>query len=284
MSTLLDCVVVGSGPAGLSAAINLHQRGKTVAVLGSGRGYLEKAEQVDNYLGLPGLSGGKMLDAFAAHAAELNIVPKAGRVANILPFGDRFMLNVANDIIEARSVILAIGTAKAKPIVGEAELLGHGLSYCATCDGMLYRGKKVLVWGLSGEAGAEANFLASIGCTVVYVGAKQPEDLNEQIEYIKGSLKAVGGDKVVQWAETAGKRIEVEGVFILRPAIAPDTLLNGLAIEKGSVVVDRRCATNIAGVFAAGDVTGAPLQVSKAVGEGLVAALSAAEYLDSAAK
>src|SRR5699024_720047 len=109
---MLDCAVVGGGPAGLSAAINLHQRGKSVRVLGAGAGLLAKAERVDNYLGLPGLSGSEMLAAFAAHAKALGIVAEPGRVANVLPVGDRFMLNFDGNILEARTVILAGGVAK----------------------------------------------------------------------------------------------------------------------------------------------------------------------------
>lgn len=282
--TMLDCAVVGGGPAGLSAAINLHQRGKTVAVLGAGRGYLEKAEQVDNYLGLPGVTGAQMLDAFAAHAKLLNIEPQPGRVANILPMDGSFMLNFSGDILQAKAVVLACGVAKAKPVPGEAEFLGRGVSYCATCDGMLYRGKQVLVWGLAPEAAHEANFLASIGCKVRFVAAKPPECLDASIEFVPGSLKAVGGEQVVEWAQVGGEQLACEGVFILRAAIAPDALLPGLALQNGFVAVDRHGATNLPGVFAAGDVTGTPLQVANAVGEGLVAALAAADYLDKAPK
>lgn len=277
---MLDCAVVGGGPAGLSAAVNLHQRGKTVQVLGAAPGYLEKAEKVDNYLGLPGCSGHEMLEAFAAHAKLLGVLPKPGRVANVMPFDGHFMINFDGSILEARTVILAGGVAKAKPVAGEAEFLGRGVSYCATCDGMLYRGKTVLVWGLASEAAQEANFLASIGCSVQFAGAKRPPALNESIPFVQGSLQAVGGDSVVEWAQVAGKSLPVQGVFILRAAIAPDTLLPGLALENGFVTVDRSMATNLPGVFAAGDITGTPLQVAKAVGEGLIAGLSAAEFLD----
>ena len=277
---MLDCAVVGGGPAGLSAAINLHQRGKGVRVLGAGAGLLAKAERVDNYLGLPGLSGEEMLAAFADHAKAMGIEAEPGRVANVLAMGDRFLLNFDGNILEARTVILAGGVAKAKPVEGESEFLGRGVSYCATCDGMLYRGREVVVWGLSPEAAGEANFLSSIGCKVRFVSGRRPAELSDAVGHLAGAVQAVGGGDTVEWVQVAGRRLPVQGVFILRSAIAPDTLLPGLAIEDGFVKVDRRMATNIEGAFAAGDVTGAPLQVAKAVGEGLIAGLSAAEYLD----
>ena len=277
---MLDCAVVGGGPAGLSAAINLHQRGKGVRVLGAGAGLLAKAERVDNYLGLPGLSGEETLAAFADHAKAMGIEAEPGRVANVLAMGDRFLLNFDGNILEARTVILAGGVAKAKPVEGESEFLGRGVSYCATCDGMLYRGREVVVWGLSPEAAGEANFLSSIGCKVRFVSGRRPAELSDAVEHLAGAVQAVGGGDTVEWVQVAGRRLPVQGVFILRSAIAPDTLLPGLAIEDGFVKVDRRMATNIEGAFAAGDVTGAPLQVAKAVGEGLIAGLSAAEYLD----
>lgn len=142
-----DCAVIGGGPAGLSAAINLHQRGKTVQVLGAAPGFLAKAEQVDNYLGMPGVTGEEMLRQFSAHAAAMGIQALPGRVANILPMGNGFMINFNGEILESRTIVLACGIARAKPVPGEAEFLGRGVSYCATCDGMLYRGKKLLVWG-----------------------------------------------------------------------------------------------------------------------------------------
>ena len=147
---------------------------------------------------------------------------------------------------------------------------------------MLYRGREVAVWGLSPEAAGEANFLASIGCKVRFVSPRRPAELNEAIEHLPGAVQAVGGGQTVEWMRVAGQELPIQGLFILRSAIAPDTLLPGLAIQDGFVQVDRRMATNIEGVFAAGDIAGAPLQVAKAVGEGLIAGLSAAEYLDKA--
>ena len=280
MDKRLDCAVIGGGPAGLSAAINLHQRGKTVRVLGAAPGLLAKAEQVDNYLGMPAVTGEEMLAQFAAHAASLGIRPEPGRVANLMPLDGYHMINFGGEILEASAVILACGAAKAAPVAGEAELLGSGVSYCATCDGMLYRGKSVVVWGLAPDAAAEANFLASIGCRVTFVAGRRPDDLNEAIPFAAGGVKQVLGQGRVTGVLVGGQEIPCDGVFILRAAIAPDTLLPGLETKDGFVAVDRHMATNLPGVFAAGDVTGAPLQVAKAVGEGLIAALSAAEWLD----
>ena len=173
METNFDCIVIGAGPAGLSAALNLRQRGKTVLVVHSGETLLAKAEQVDNYLGMPGLSGKQMMERFTQHARDAGAVLRKGRAGNVMPFGGRFMVNLDGDILETGAVVLACGVSKAKPVPGEAELLGRGVSYCATCDGMLYRGRAVAVWGLSPEAPQEANFLHGIGCSVTYIAGRR---------------------------------------------------------------------------------------------------------------
>ena len=154
------------------------------------------------------------------------------------------------------------------------------MSYCATCDGMLYRGKPVVVWGLAPDAAHEANFLAGIGCPVTFVAAQRPPELNPAVAFVHGGVRQVLGTGHVEGVLLTGQTIPCEGVFILRASIAPDSLLPGLATENGFVTVDRQMATNLPGVFAAGDITGTPLQVAKAVGEGLTAALSAARWLD----
>ena len=278
---MLDCIVIGGGPAGLSAAINLHQRGKSLEVLSAAAGYLAKAERMDNYLGMPGLSGQEMLDRFREHAAGMGIQPQAGRAANILPFDGHFIVNFGGEMHEARSIILATGVSKAKPVAGEAELLGMGVSYCATCDGMLYRGRAVVVWGLAEEAASEANFLAGIGCRVTFVAGRRPAELDGAIPFEAGAVQAVLGEGAVTGVRlNGGKELPCTGVFILRAAVAPDALLPGLELADGFVRTGRDMSTSVPGVFAAGDLAGKPLQVAKAVGEGLVAALSAAEYLD----
>lgn len=277
---MFDSIIIGGGPAGLSAGINLVQRGKTALVLNSGESLLAKAEQVDNYLGLPAMTGREMMETFTAHALSLGVELRKAKAANIMAFNGSFMVNADGEILEARSVVLTTGVAKATPIPGEAEYLGRGVSYCATCDGMLYRGRAVAVWGVAPDAAHEANFLAEIGCKVTFIAAKKPDALAEGIAFVKGRAEAVLGGDTITAVQAGGETIAIDCLFILRNSLPPDALLPGLAQENGAVVKDALGKTSVEGVFAAGDLTGKPLQVAKAVGDGLIAALSCAEYLD----
>jgi thioredoxin reductase (NADPH) len=285
MSERTDIAVIGSGPAGLSAAINAIARGKTVRVLSAEGNSLKRAENVDNYLGFYKITGDDLMKKFEEHAAVLGITAEKGRAANIMPLGEYFMINFAGSIIEATTVILAIGVAKAREIPGESEFLGRGVSYCATCDGMLYRGKRAIVWGLAPDAVEEANFLQSIGVNVTFTArGERPDNLEEEISFVSGSVSEIMGDGAITAAKIGNNVIETDGVFILRSAIAPTTLVPGLQTENGYIKVSNRMETNLPGLFAAGDCTGTPLQISKAVGEGLIAAQIAAKYIDSLKK
>ena len=279
MSDMFDCAVIGAGPAGLSAALNLRQRGKTPCIVGNTSTLLAKAERVDNYLGLPEISGQKMMEVFESHVRQAGLNIQPGRVVNILPMGDFFMLNANSQILQARTVILCGGVYRGAELPGEVQFLGQGVSYCATCDGMLYKGKKVVVWGLSESAVEEADFLASLGCQVTYVAASEPAG-KHGFAFLKGRLSAVEGDMKVTGVQVGNETLACDGVFILREGVSPAQLVPGLETQNGHIQVNREMATNIPGLFAAGDCTGAPYQVAKAVGEGLTAALTAAAYLD----
>ncbi len=276
-----DIIVLGSGPAGLSAAVTARGRNKSVLVIGNRwqDSPLARAERVDNYLGMPGMTGMEMLEAFQRHAQEMGVEMVTGKVLSIMEW-EGFNLTVGSQLYQGSALILAPGVVRQAKFPGEETYLGRGVSYCATCDGMLYRNKPVAVVGRSKDAPHEAAYLKSIGCQVVYVAPKRPDQLEEDIPFIQAAKLAVKGEQTVTALEADGADIPVNGVFILREAVAPGDLLPGLTLEKGAIQVDRSMATSVPGVFAAGDATGAPLQVSKAVGEGLIAALSACEYLD----
>ena len=262
-----DIVIIGSGPAGMSAAVNAKIRGKSITVISNdvSESGLYKAERIDNYLGLPGLTGAELAEKITSHAAGMDIEVANGRVQNILPMGSEFGVGFGSEFLSAKSVILATGIVQSGAFPGEKELLGRGVSYCATCDGMLYKGKKVCVVMRAPDAEHEADYLESIGCEVARVYAKRI---------------AINGDDRVHSITSDGEEITCECVFILRRTIAPDTLLPGLETDGGHIKANRRMETNIPGVYAAGDCIGRPYQISKAVGEGQVAALSASEYID----
>ena len=282
---MYDVIVLGSGPAGLSAAVAARGRNKSVLVVGNRwqDSPLARAERVDNYLGLPSLTGAELLERFSRHAEESGANLVVGKVLSLMAW-EGFHLTVGSDLYEGRALILAPGVVRQAKYPGEMEYLGRGVSYCATCDGMLYRGRPVVVVGRSGEAPREAAYLKELGCQVVYVASKRPGGLDPDIPFIQAGRLEVLGEQTVTGLRADGAVSPCSGIFILREAVAPTDLLPGLKTEHGSIQVDRRMATSIPGVFAAGDCTGEPLQVSKAVGEGLVAALSAAEYLDQLSK
>jgi len=296
-TTPVDIAVIGGGPAGCSAAINGRTRGRSAVIL-SGEyqnSPLYKAQVIDNMPGLPGKSGAELLDLFHAHAAQMGAVSLKGLALVIMPtdFGSSktgpqpgFQVAYGNSFLMAKTIILTTGVAAATPYPGEDEYLGRGVSYCATCDGMLYRGRDVAVIAKSRDAIEEALHLCKIGCKVsLFVN---PADLkrwnitlpdNTFVRVLSASGYKIEGEEYVSQLVTDKGSFPVSGVFILRTTIALQSLLSGLALEKSYIMADKKQTTNIPGVFAAGDCTGKPLQIAKALGEGLVAALSADAYL-----
>ncbi|MBE6967198.1 MAG: FAD-binding protein [Ruminococcaceae bacterium] len=269
-----DVIVIGAGPAGLSAALTLRSRGKSVLLLESPGAVsaLAKAEKVDNYPGLPEIGGKALLEAMREQALSLGVEFLSEKALAVLPMGDRFYVSAGQETLEARSLILAAGAARGKTLPGEEALLGMGVSYCATCDGMLYRGKNVAVLGFSADAEEEAEFLRSIGCNLRFFSAEE-------------SKKArILGENRVEGIELYGETLPFDGVFVLRDTVAPQALLPGLELQGVHIAVQADMRTSVSGVFAAGDCVGTPYQIAKAVGEGNIAALSAAKYLDQKAK
>jgi len=181
-------------------------------------------------------------------------------------------------------VILATGVTMDKPLPGENEFLGRGVSYCATCDAALYRGRTAAVIGYGPKEEAEADFLAEVVGKVYYIPMyKEPYHLAENVEVVREKpLEIVGEASLVGALRTDGGEYPVDCVFILRESILPEHLVPGLELEENHVKVDRQMKTNIPGCFACGDIAGKPYQYIKAAGQGNVAALSAVEYLANA--
>ena len=268
MDEIFDVIIIGGGAAATSAALTCLNRGKTVAAIGNkaDTSSLYKAEKVTNYPGLPPMSGGEMSALFRRQLEESGTKVITGRALNVLPMGETFGVAVGSDYYMARALIVAAGITREKLYPGEAEFLGRGVSYCATCDGMLYRGKTVAVVGAGEEADLDADFLKGIGCQV--------------LRFEKNGRYEISGDKKANTLRYAGEDYAVDCVFIIKDTVSVTRLVPGLVYENGAIVVDRHMATSVPGVFAAGDCTGKPFQLAKAAGEGNVAALSACEYID----
>lgn len=278
-----DVVIIGTGPAGLSAAITLKVRGKNILLLGpEGLSHkIVKAQRIDNYPGLPGISGEGMRKKFLKHIKSLNVDIAGDRVNAVYSMGEYFAIQGHKSSYEAESVILAAGMTVAKPYDGETENLGRGVSYCATCDAALYQGRTAIVVAYSREDESEALFLAQRADRIHYIPMYDgPGILGDNIEVISGYMpeRIEKRDNAVFLVTDKGE-ISADGIFILREQVAPSQLVPGLEVLDGHVNVDRQMRTNINGLFACGDITGSPYQYIKAAGEGNVAALSAVRFL-----
>ena len=278
-----DIAIIGTGPAGLSAAVTGTIRNKKVLLLGSKNGSLkvEKAHTIENYLGLPSIPGSELQNAFQAHLDKLGISITEDRINAIYAMGDYFALQAADTMYEATTVILATGVIPGKLLPGEEALVGRGVSYCATCDAPLYRGKTAAVLGYSPREEAEAEFLSEVADKVYYFPVYTGDvDLPDRVEVIREKPKAISQADGKTIVETEQGSHPVDGVFVLRESISPGQLVPGLETDGSHVVVNRQMATNIPGCFACGDIAGLPYQYIKAAGEGNVAVLSAVSYID----
>ena len=281
--TRYDIAIIGTGPEGLEAAITAKVRNKNILLLGGKllSDKVNKAHTIQNYLGLPEVSGEEMQKAFQRHLEQMQIKITEDKVNAVYAMGKYFAIQGHQAMYEADTVILACGMSTAKPFPGELENLGRGVSYCATCDGALYRGRRTVVIGYSRDEEKEADFLAELAEEVIYIPMYQEfSPWNNKVKVLQ-NVTPVGMEKendhlVLKLQEQS---IPTDGIFILRDQVAPSQLVPGLQIENNQVIVDRGCRTNIAGFFACGDITGAPYQYIKAAGEGNVAALSAVNYL-----
>ncbi|MBR7174412.1 MAG: NAD(P)/FAD-dependent oxidoreductase [Clostridia bacterium] len=278
-----DIAIIGTGPAGLEAAITGTIRNKKVLLVGSKdmSMKLTKAHEIQNYLGFPAVKGEDLAKAFQKHLDQLGIGITEERISAVYAMGDYYAMQAGEQMLEATTVILATGVVQGKPLPGETENLGHGVSYCATCDAALVRGKRVAVVGYSAREEAEAAFLSEICPEVLYFPMyRDVNQLPEKVTVIPETVTEVRKQDGKMTIYTSENSYTAEAVFVLREAVAPGQLVPGLETEGAHVRVNRRMETNLPGCYACGDLTGTPYQYIKAAGEGNIAALSAVGYLD----
>lgn len=280
---MTDCIIIGSGPAGISAALTLKANGKEFLLFGSAAlsEKIEKAEKIRNYPGLSNVSGKEFCAALQRQLAEAEIAVTEEKVTGVYALKDKFGVATAQGgYYESRTVILACGVESVKIIEGETEFVGRGVSYCATCDGFLYKGKTIGVLCTSKRLEHEIFYLADFAEKVyVFPIYKNVEISGENIEIIRKMPQKIVGEKRVEKLVFADFELPVDGVFALRESVSPATLVSGLEMEDAHVKIARDTSTNLAGCFAAGDCTGRPYQYAKAAGEGNVAAHAVSEFL-----
>lgn len=288
MENRYDVAIIGTGPAGLSAAITLKIRNKNIILFGSKdlSSKVAKAHEIQNYLGLPAISGEALAKKFASHIESMGIEITQEQITTVYSMGDYYsLLSKNNQMYDVSAVILATGVNFGKPYPGEKEFLGIGVSYCATCDAPLYRGKTVAIIGASPKEEAEADFMSEIAGKVYYIPLyKEKVNVKEAITVVEDAPTAIEGEMKAEKLILKNQELTVDGIFILRESVLPEQLVPGLEMDGNHIAVNRRMETNLAGCFACGDIVGMPYQYIKSAGEGNVAALSAVGYLDSLKK
>jgi len=284
MNEKYDVAIIGTGPAGLSAAITLKIRNKKIILFGSKNlsSKLEKAHEIQNYLGFPSIKGEDLAKNFQNHLSSLGIEITEDSITACYSLGDYFsLLSKSNQTYDAKTVIVATGVNFGKAYEGEEKFLGRGVSYCATCDAPLYKGKKVVVIAQTQKEEEEAKFLSEVCEKVFYIPLYKEEiELTENnIQIVKDEIISIEGEMKANKIVLKNQEIEADGFFILRDSVSPKQLVPGLELDGNHIKVNRSMETNLGGLFACGDIVGLPYQYIKSAGEGNVAALSAVKYL-----
>ena len=281
---MFDTIIIGTGPAGISAALTLKQLNINFLWIGTNKlSYkINSAEKIRNYPGLSSVSGQEMKEAFLKQIKDMNIEILDKQVTGVYDLSTHYAVLCGQDTYEAKTIVLGLGVEAIKPIPGEIELLGQGVSYCATCDGFLYKGKDIIVSSSSKGFEHEVKYLADLAKNVTFIPLyKDYEVENDNVSVIKGMPKKITKENKKIYLDINDSKIEADGIFMLKAAISPAVLVPGLEASEGHIVVDRQMNTNLKGVFACGDCTGRPYQYAKAVGEGNVAAHSVVSYLNN---
>lgn len=283
-----DVIVIGIGPAGLTAALYLRRAGLNCLNIGKDFGALKKAARIENYFGLEEPRSGQEL----IEVGKRQVLKLGGKIVEAevvsITWNGVYIVETDKGLFESSSVILASGSPRRKPgISGLTEFEGRGVSYCAVCDSFFFKNKVVAVLGNGIYAKHEIDELISVAKTVYLFTDGFPSDLDlpDFVEKRTDTIKRLYGKENLEGIEfDNGRKVEVDGLFVaLGTADSLDFARKlGIETDRNKIVTDYKMKTNIPGVFAAGDCTGGIFQISVAVGEGVKAALSAIEYVRNA--
>lgn len=285
-----DIAIIGTGPAGISAAITAKLRNKNIILFGNKdlSDKINKAHSIKNYTGLPNVTGEELATALKNHLNDLDIEITEKRVNAVYSMGEYFALQVGKEMIESKSLIIATGVTASKTLENEDEFLGRGVSYCATCDAHFCKGKDVAVIAYTKEAEEDALFLSEVCSSIKYFPlydiSNEIFDKYGNIQIIKDKPIGFAGNMKAEKIICENSSYDAFSTFVIRNNISADKLVPGLKTDGTHIIVDLQMETNIKGLFACGDIAGKPYQYIKSAGQGNIAALSAVAYLANKSK
>lgn len=285
-----DIAIIGTGPAGISAAITAKLRNKNIILFGNKdlSDKINKAHSIKNYTGLPNVTGEELAAALKNHLNDLDIEITEKRVNAVYSMGEYFALKVGKEMIESKSLIIATGVTASKTLENEDEFLGRGVSYCATCDAHFCKGKDVAVVAYTKEAEEDALFLSEVCSSIKYFPlydiSNEIFDKYGNIQIIKDKPIGFAGNMKAERIICENSSYDAFSTFVVRNNISADKLVPGLKTDGTHIIVDLQMETNIKGLFACGDIAGKPYQYIKSAGQGNIAALSAVAYLANKSK
>jgi thioredoxin reductase (NADPH) len=301
---IYEVIIMGGGPAGLTAGIYTSRHGLKTLLLEGKRlgGRAADAHMIENFPGFPeGVTGKELMERFVAQAEKFGVEFRIEKIMGLNILDDLKMVLTTDNAYQARAIIIATGVALAdshKKLPGEDKFKGRGVSYCAICDGPFFKDKIVAVLGPGEDAVEDALRLEDVAAKVYAIpgfkgykeGVEGIQKLieSEKIDVIEGAdAESIGGDGYVTGLKLMGSQqitLDVDGVFIVRENAPTAEILNEAGIltdERGCITVDRYQQTNIEGMFAAGDCVCGGMQVVTAAGEGGKAALAVLRYVKS---
>ena len=277
---MFDVVIIGSGPAGISAAIYLKRAKKNIIIISNGKSSLEKTEKIENYYGIESISGKELYEVGIKQAERLSIPIQMDEVTNI-SFENNFIVTTPNREYETTNVIIATGTNRITPsIKGIKEFEGKGISYCAICDALFYKNKNVAVIGNGNYAIHEAKQLKPVAnsVTILTNGKEMIQNRDaSDFEIEQTPIREFRGTNSIEEVEFENNNTKkIDGVFVAIGTASSTDLAKkiGAIVKNNNIAVDENMQTNVKGLYACGDCTGGLLQVNKAVYEGAKAAMN----------